>query len=531
MNRTGNSRRWSPAWSAPLWQALLESFGLGLGFVFALTRSIGVLPAYAFSSGFLLLCGGCGLWVVLRARLPQGSWRQQALWELAASLLVSLTMVGLQAVTVPLGWSAVWEQSNLGTGLLITLLLLCTGPGYLLARGGARFWRFWDRLRRRRMLWALTHALLSVVVLVAALGAIGLFIISPYSGTAAETQAAVTSPLSRLLARVIVSLFPSTAVMVALTLMALTVVLPPAALFSLIVARRTTQRLERLAAAAGALRRGDYSARVPVQGEDELAQLQADFNAMAEELERTLKALQAERDRTAALLQSRRELIAAVSHELRTPVATVRATLESALAGWGEERSPAALRRDLEVMESEITRLQRLIDDLFTLARTEAGGLTLDCRPTDIGPLVQEITAAVAPLAWQSGRVEVVAELPPDLPPACVDGERLKQVLVNLLRNGVRHTPPGGIVVAAVVAEPELLRLEVRDTGAGIPPEELLRIWERFYRGTQPATDDGSGAGLGLALVKELTEAMGGTVAVESTVGQGSCFTVRLPRV
>jgi signal transduction histidine kinase len=136
----------------------------------------------------------------------------------------------------------------------------------------------------------------------------------------------------------------------------------------------------------------------------------------------------------------------------------------------------------------------------------------------------------MAPLAWRSDRVEVVAELPSDLPRALADPERLKQVLINLLRNGVRHTPPGGIVALLVAAEAEHVRIGVRDTGTGIAPEDLPHVWERFYRGAEARVKDHRGAGLGLALVKELTEAMGGTVEVESEIGQGSCFTLRLPR-
>jgi signal transduction histidine kinase len=228
------------------------------------------------------------------------------------------------------------------------------------------------------------------------------------------------------------------------------------------------------------------------------------------------------------LLASRRQLIASVSHELRTPVATVRATLESML-GRQQEALASALRRDLEVMQGEIERLQRLIDDLFTLSQAEADQLTLDLCTVDIAPIVERIVDAVAPLAWEASRVQVVAEFPQALPRVRIDPSRLEQVLANLLRNGIRHTPPGGIVAVMASVEGGAVRVDVRDTGEGIPPQEFPHIWERFFRGKRARTEDQRGAGLGLALVKELIEAMGGAVVVESVLGEGSCFTIRLP--
>jgi signal transduction histidine kinase len=136
---------------------------------------------------------------------------------------------------------------------------------------------------------------------------------------------------------------------------------------------------------------------------------------------------------------------------------------------------------------------------------------------------------AVARLSWESGRVEVVANLPAGLPLVCADEARLAQVLTNLLRNGIRYTPPGGIVAVMAAAEEGAVRTEVRDTGEGIAAGDLPRIWERFCRGKNDQRRSAGGAGLGLALVKELTEAMGGTVAVQSAIGGGTCFTVRLP--
>jgi signal transduction histidine kinase len=148
--------------------------------------------------------------------------------------------------------------------------------------------------------------------------------------------------------------------------------------------------------------------------------------------------------------------------------------------------------------------------------------------PTDAGAVVRRLVETTAPLAWGQRRVQVLAEVTPDLPPARADAQRLEQIVSNLLGNAVRHTPPGGLVAAAVTAEPDTVDVEIRDTGEGILPEDLPHVFERFYRGR---TGDGrAGAGLGLALTKELAEAMGGSVDAASTPGAGSCFTVRLPR-
>ena len=215
-----------------------------------------------------------------------------------------------------------------------------------------------------------------------------------------------------------------------------------------------------------------------------------------------------------------------MSHELRTPIATVRGYLESALQRDGVV--PSELRTDLETMEREVGRLQHLIDDLFTLSRAEVGRLAVRSEPTQVGAVVQHVVDAQAPLAWRQRRVQVLAQLVDDLPAARADAERLEQIVSNLVNNAIRHTPPGGLVAVAVCPEPAGVRIEVRDTGEGIALEELPRVFERFYRGD--GSDGRVGAGLGLALVKELAETMGGTVEATSTPGEGSCFTVRLPR-
>jgi signal transduction histidine kinase len=522
-------RRLSLFWQVGILRALAETFFAAIILTISLILTSDFVQPNVIQQSFLFLNLVCALLCSLRLRWPDHSqlWRRLVREGMAAVALSLMLSVGLLAVVFLLGWGEWLASTNPGVGGF-SLVLAASGQTFLVLRTGLWLWRFWDRLRRRRLLWALTHAHLMVVVLAVVLFAI-----------LATFQVMLPSPLGSFVPeegglaalvvdRIILTIFPLFGVIAVVTVILLAVVLPPSAIFSYFVARRTTRRLEALAAAAKSLRDGDYAARIEVMGEDEVAQLQADFNAMANDLERTVDALQAERDKVASLLQSRRDLMANVSHELRTPVATIRGYLESTLASHDGE--PRKLRHDLEVMEREVGHLQMLIEDLFTLSRAEVGELALACEPVDVGAIVQRMVDTVAPLAWRAGRVEVVAQVPLDLPSALADERRLEQALSNLLHNGVRHTPPGGIVAVMATAEQEAVRIEVRDTGEGIPPEDLPHVWERFYRGERARAEDSRGAGLGLALVKELTEAMGGTVKVESVSGQGSCFVVKLPR-
>lgn len=519
-------------WAAHPARALLEAWLIGLPILFLLSLQAGYAEPVVLGNGLLFLCGVCGMWAVLRTRIPEGGWLRQGAWELAVGFSLSLVMLaGMRIPARLLGWEEVWMQSNMANDALISLLLLGTGPGYLVARAGVRLWLAWDRLRRRRLLWGLTHAHLTIVVVMAILVALISSLFFSFSPTTVtSTQSESAELLTLLTERLLHTLFPWIAVMIVMTGLALALLLPPSALVSYFVARRTTRRLETLAEATTALREGHYGTRVEVAGEDEVAQLQADFNAMADDLQGTMRDLEVQRDTVSHLLQSRRELVASVSHELRTPIATMRATLESAGSRQAEGALPPPLQHDLEVVEGEVLRLQRLIDDLFALSQLEVDGLALDCQPADIIPVVQRMVDALAPLAWNSGRVELVSKLPDGVQQAHVDAERLEQVLANLLRNAIRHTPPGGIVAAVVREELDSVAVEVHDTGEGIDPEDLPHIWERFYRSESSRARDRGGAGLGLALVKEMTEAMGGSVSVESEVGQGSRFTVQLPK-
>ncbi len=523
------ARRMIFFWRAHPLQGLAEAWVLGLLILAASTRLEGAVEPFVFNSIVFFLCGASGMWAVLRIRLPRGNWLHQAVKELLTAAGVSAVMLGgMNLAASVLGWDAPWRLAS-WDWTVVDVLLFATGAGYLLSRIAVRLWLVWDGLRRRRMLWALTHAHLMVVVMVTVVATAGLFLIAPYSTTVDQAMQRTNDPLAALITRLLLTIFPAVSLATVFMALALAIVLPPSAIFSYWVARRTTRRLEALTRATNALRDGDYQARVIIQGEDEVARLQANFNVMAEKLETALKDLQAQRDTVARVLETRRELVANVSHELRTPVATLCTAIETSLDAWQDAPSPA-LRHDLEVMDAEIRRLGRLIDDLFTLSRAETGSLSLACCPLDLAPLIHQVVDAFAPLAWSSARVETITELPADLPWVNADTLRLQQVLLNLLRNAARHTQPGGIIAVMAAAEDATVRIEIRDTGEGIAAEDLPHIWERFYRGKNASEDQADSAGLGLALVKELSEAMRGSVAVESTPGQGSCFTVRLPK-
>jgi signal transduction histidine kinase len=507
------------------WWALLEAVVLALALLGVLWIATGSAISIALLQTLMLVINPlCIGWCALRGRDADGSLWRRILADLPVAAVLALALGGLLGVLLVASGSAI-ASDLLWLAIFGGLVLVFYGGIFVTVRNVLRFVQWWNHLRRTRFVWALTHAILMAFIFVVLTFTIlflwstdnfGRILFAPFN----VQGGGVIETLATLLVGTIPAIF---ILIVVLGVVCFFGALPAALLFSYLFVRRTTARLERLAAAATALGQGDYSARVAVSGEDEIARLQTTFNTMAADLEQTLATLARERDTVGGLLESRRQLIASVSHELRTPVATLRGYLDSALGRW--DNAPPHIREDIAVMERETARLQRLIDELFTLSRSEVGTLTLRCVPTDAAQIVRQTVATLAPLAWRSGRVEVIADMPADLPLAQIDAARWEQILLNLLNNAVRHTPPGGIVAVTARAEEQMVVFEVRDTGVGIDPADLPHIWERFYR-----AGSSGGTGLGLALVKELAFAMGGTVAVTSTLGQGSIFEVHLPR-
>jgi signal transduction histidine kinase len=514
MRDESSRRQWRfIAQVSPL-RAVLEAYALAAVAVLILLALREELPPTNIDQGWFFTSAGVTVWTALRMRASTGRWYRRLLIEIGVGVLASAPVL-LYGVLI--------RNITSLAGMPDVFFLLSGIIGYVSFRVGAYLWLFWARLRRKRLIWSFTHAILMTVVLVALFFVAVLAFATWNYGSAQGLLSEQPSPLASFAAELLSRILPLLTIMVVMTAFALVIVLPPAVVFSFFVARSLTKRLETLVRATRTVRAGDYAARIKVSGEDEIAQLQTNFNAMVTDLDRSVRDLQAERDQVAALLKERRELVASVSHELRTPVSTARGYLETALR---QETVPENLQHDLEIVDREIARLQTLIDDLFTLSRAEVGQLVLHCQPIDLAPLIDRVIETTAPLAWQSGRVQVSAEVPADLPKALIDAARFEQVLRNLLHNAIRHTPPGGIVVTIGRAEANAVVIEVRDTGEGIAPDDVPHVWERFYR----AGDHSGGVGLGLAIVEELVEAMGGSVSVESKLGAGSCFSVRLPR-
>ena len=236
-----------------------------------------------------------------------------------------------------------------------------------------------------------------------------------------------------------------------------------------------------------------------------------------------------ERTRAERADQSRRELIVNVSHELRTPIANISGHVESLLMSEDQSAGNENSRHYLEIVAREAERLSSLVDDLLALARADADELKLDVRPIPAGDVVEEVYQSLAPLAMRDRQVKVVRSITPELPQALADRDRLAQVLLNLVRNAITYTPSGGIVSISLSREDAgHLVITVADTGIGITPEDLARVFDRFYRTDASRTRASGGFGLGLSIARDLVQAMGGTISAASAPGEGSQFRIVL---
>ena len=222
--------------------------------------------------------------------------------------------------------------------------------------------------------------------------------------------------------------------------------------------------------------------------------------------------------------QVRRDFVANVSHELRTPLASLKSVIETLATGALEDET--ATREFLARADAEIDRMVQILEELLELSRIESGEVPMAKEPLDITDV---LARAVERLQLQARRqgVELALEVPAPLPAVVGDAERLERVALNLIHNALKFTPSGGSVRVEATSEDGAVVVRVRDTGAGIAPADLPRVFERFYKVDRARS--GSGTGLGLAIVKHTVEAHGGSVAVESEQGGGSVFSFSLP--
>ncbi len=300
------------------------------------------------------------------------------------------------------------------------------------------------------------------------------------------------------------------------------VALAIATLLAVWIGQRLVQPLRRLEEAAFAVAEGDLSQTVPVTSNDEVGALARAFNYMVVQVRTTL--------------DQQRTFVANASHELRTPLTNIKLRSE-ALRALGSE--PALEERYLAEIESEADRLTRLADDLLDLTRLEEGAWQQAHEPIDVRPVLKEVTEIMQLRVAQAG-LTLATEIDAPLPKLRVSVDDLETVTVNLLDNAVKYTPRGGIVQLRAAEGDTTVEIRVEDNGPGIPAEDVLHIFDRFYRvdkarsrrkRTGGDASSGSGAGLGLAIVRRLVELNGGEIRVEPAPERGTVFVVSFPAV
>ena len=274
------------------------------------------------------------------------------------------------------------------------------------------------------------------------------------------------------------------------------------------VSRGLSRQVTGLVVAAQAITPTDLTPRVAVKGVKEIQDLALAFNRMLAELDQSQHA--------------RRNMLADVSHELLTPLTVLEGNLRAMLDGVY-----ALNEEEVSTLYDQTHHLIALVNELRQLAEAEAQQLTLHREQTAINGLVEETVTVFEPLARERG-VALHQVSAAGLPPVMVDRQRMRQILSNLISNGLRHTPGGGMITVRTLGQDTAVQLIVEDTGEGLSPEELERVFDRFYRTDGTRRWDEGGAGLGLAIVKALVQAHGGTITAELSPGDGTKFTVSL---
>jgi signal transduction histidine kinase len=292
-----------------------------------------------------------------------------------------------------------------------------------------------------------------------------------------------------------------------------------AALVSILFSRTITRPLAKLTSTAHLIASGDYSARVTTNSQSELGELASTFNEMATRLEKDVDELRKQEF-------WRRELIMNITHDLATPLTAIAGLGESLVDGVNQDREDFEATGRIIVRET--LRLRRLVQDLHLMAKVEAGAMQPQPKVLRLAAVVDEALAVLAP-EFERTNVEPLNNVAFDLPPAWADPDMLMRVFSNLCDNALRHTPAGGTVVIEARQQGNVLEVAVTDSGKGIPPDALARVFDRFYRADTSRQVRTGGSGLGLTIVRAIVEAHGGTVRAENAPKGGARFIFSLP--
>jgi signal transduction histidine kinase len=295
------------------------------------------------------------------------------------------------------------------------------------------------------------------------------------------------------------------------------------ALTALLVFRPARRRLRSLEHAAAALGEGRTDVRADEAGGDEVSALARTFNRMAADLE----------SRAAALTQSdriRRQLLADVSHELMTPLSAIRGYVETLQMPTAVVPDDATRVRYLDIVHQETQKLEAIVGDLLDLAKLEGGGDTIAFEPVEVASLFRRVEDRHGP-ALRDRHLTLEVDIAPGTPEVEGDAARLEQAIQNLAANAIRHVPPGGRITLTAEPAGDRVRIAVRDTGPGIPPEHLDRIFDRFYKvdASRAGTTVPSGSGLGLSIVRATVLRHHGEIHVSNAPDGGAVFTLLLP--
>ena len=293
-----------------------------------------------------------------------------------------------------------------------------------------------------------------------------------------------------------------------------------AVLLSLLQAKTMVTPIQSLTRAAEKVAAGDFSETVENDSGDEIGVLTRTFNDMAGQLESNIEDLKNAE-------QMRKEFVANVSHELRTPVTSIRSYAET-LCDAGGSMDPETEQRFLEVIMGESDRMTKIVQDLLTLSKFDAGSIAFDFKTFSFEKSVQNICDAQM-LEAQKHRHDFKLEFREQLPEIRGDRARIEQVLINMLSNAIKYTPDGGRIRVTAGCRDDMVWCTVKDTGIGIPKKDLNRVFERFYRVDKARSRESGGTGLGLSIAYEIVERHDGKIEVQSQVGKGTSITVTLP--